>query len=48
MTTLKVGEIGWSTITGSVYRVKTIVNQLVVLQVVNGANEKDPNETIGF
>ncbi len=39
MTTLKVGDIWWSTITGSIYKVKTIANQLVVLQSVNGANQ---------
>ncbi len=39
MTTLKAGEIWWSTITGIIYKVKTIANQMVVLQSVNGENQ---------
>ena len=39
MTALKVGEIWQNTITGSIYEVKTIANQMVVLQSVNGANQ---------
>lgn len=39
MTTLKVGEIWWNTITGGIYKVKTIANQMVVLQSVNGVNQ---------
>jgi hypothetical protein len=39
MTTLKVGEIWRSDITGRMFKVKTIANQMVVLQSVNGANQ---------
>ena len=39
MTTLKVGEIRLNDIAGEIYRVRTIVNQMVVLQSVPGANQ---------
>ncbi len=39
MTTLKVGDIWWNTITGGIYKVKTIANQMVVLQSASGANQ---------
>jgi len=39
MTTFKVGEVLQSTITGGIYKIKNIVNQMVVLQSVSGLNE---------
>ncbi len=39
MTSLKKGEIWQSNITGMVYKIKTIKDQMVVLESVNGLNQ---------
>ncbi len=39
MTTLREGEIWLSDITGEIYKIKKIANQMVVLQSVSGLNQ---------